>query len=308
VQKLNKAAENTRVYDDSTGGPKEERGLKKGPHPDRYQENCQYFFRELGNQLGLGSTWSGSIPEGLQANKIVEQMRKPGGNWGKIRDKGETAFLKAQCLANEGAIVVGGQTDSRNGHLAVVSPVLDEFYGLRSGKRQLPYPYVRDGNEHLYPEKPKPGEKQLRKPGTYGAIQANFAFKQSKEIEWYVWNPSNKLLASVRCVRVTAKKSKGAQSRSSKQNGGGGGSVIAPILGVAGAGAVAAGAAAYLLQHRSCGIKPVLPGFCVPGAQFSDLCPADALQRAQAYCQCRGQAFDLSAYLNTPSGPNASCQ
>jgi hypothetical protein len=91
----------------------------------------------------------------------------------------------------------------------------------------------------------------------------------------------------------------------------GGSNSAAPMVLLAGVGAAAAGVGYYAYQRAgksSCGSKPFVSGFCRSGAQFSSLCDLSELQRARAYCECRGEPFDINAYFNAPLGPNASCQ
>src|SRR5712692_4600880 len=91
--------------------------LKKGGGAGN--DNCSDYFWAVGQGLPahwkkqIGKEWNG------EAKDIVRNVAdKKNKHWMKVSE------LRAQILANAGAIVVGLQPHAGNGHIALVAPVL----------------------------------------------------------------------------------------------------------------------------------------------------------------------------------------
>ena len=173
---------------------------------DLLNNNCQTFFRALGEELAKKdiSSWNKSFPltkngksqiGNPDADEIVAKMEEDAGSiswlWGGREWKKLDNWVEAQNMANAGAIVIGGSRrgSGAHGHLSVVVPLPPFIDLLTLGNENEDGPLVRDGNEHSYYDPNNPNRITLT---TWGAVRASRAFGREtfKNTNWYMWVPS----------------------------------------------------------------------------------------------------------------------
>ena len=149
--------------------------LAKGGHAGGM--HCSDYLRSVGHALPnslrdkLGKEWRGN------ANQIFDAVTAKDSAWQPVSP------VKAQVLANAGALAIGVQHGSAHGHVVVVTPVVG---GTGNHPKDAAHgPFVRDGNDHV---NEKTGSIAA---SSWGAVQASRVFNPNRPGPvWYVWKPS----------------------------------------------------------------------------------------------------------------------